>query len=175
MLFKHRMNHLTWMILRVRIKPNKKGVLKMLTTYKAVAKSLQDGLQVETKSRTFKIIQDEPKSFGGTDIGMSPVETLLCALGACQAIVANAFAKAHGINLEGFRVELEGDIDLDGFRGKKGIRPGFQSIRYKMHFKTNDSADKIEKFAEFIERTCPVGDSLENGVKLVNAGVIIED
>lgn len=147
----------------------------MLTTYKAIAKKLPEGLQVETQSRTFKIIQDEPKSLGGTDFGMSPVETLLCALGACQAIVASAFAKIHQINLEGFHVEIEGDIDLDGFRGKKGIRPGFQAIRYKMHFKTNDSLEKITRFAEFIERTCPVGDSLENGVKLINAGVVIED
>lgn len=147
----------------------------MLTTYKAVAKKLPEGLKVETKSRGFTIIQDEPKSLGGTDIGMSPVETLLCALGACQAIVASAFAKLHNINLDGFHVELEGDIDLDGFRGKKGIRPGFQEIRYKMHFKTNNSAEKIEKFVDFIERTCPVGDSIENGVKLINTGFVIED
>lgn len=146
----------------------------MLTTYKAVAKKLPEGLQVETKSRTFKIIQDEPKEIGGTDIGMSPVETLLCALGACQVIVASAFAKAHGVNLDGFHIELEGDLDLDGFKGKKGIRPGFQTIRYKMYFNTTDSMNKIEKFAAFIERTCPVGDTLANGVKLVNAGIVIE-
>lgn len=146
----------------------------MLTTYKAIAKAKQEGLQVETKSRTFTITQDEPKSVGGTDIGMSPVETLLCALGACQVIVAKAFAKAHHVSFEAFHVELEGDIDLDGFRGVKGVRPGFQSIRYKMVFKTNESQDKIEKFSEFIEKTCPVGDTLVNGVKLVNAGVIRE-
>lgn len=146
----------------------------MLTTYKAIAEKSPEGLKVETSSRTFKIIQDEPKDLGGTDLGMSPVETLLCALGACQAIVASAFAKFNGINLQGFHVEIEGDIDLDGFRGKKGVRPGFQEIRYKMHFKTNDSYDKIEKFAEFIEKTCPVGDTIENGVKLVKAGIIIE-
>ncbi len=147
----------------------------MLTTYKAIAIKAPEGLKVETQSRTFKIIQDEPKELGGTDLGMSPVETLLCALGACQAIVASAFAQLHQINLEGFHVEIEGDIDLDGFRGKKDVRPGFQAIRYKMHFKTNDSIEKVEKFAEFIERTCPVGDSLENGVKLINAGIIVSN
>lgn len=146
----------------------------MLTTYKAVAKKLPEGLKVETSSRNFIIIQDEPESLGGTDLGMSPVETLLCALGACQAIVASAFAKFKGVNLEGFHVEIEGDIDLDGFRGKKEVRPGFQEIRYKMHFKTSDSLDKIEEFAKFIEYTCPVGDSLEHGVRLVNTGVVID-
>lgn len=146
----------------------------MLTTYKATAEKTGEGLKVLTKSRSFSIIQDEPKSLGGTDLGMSPVETLLSALGACQAIVASAFAKFHNVDLQDFRVEIEGDIDLDGFRGKKGIRPGFQEIRYKMYFKTSDPLEKIEKFVEFIENTCPVGDSIENGVKLVNAGVVIE-
>lgn len=145
----------------------------MLTTYKAVAEKSTEGLKVSTSSRGFTIIQDEPKSLGGTDLGMSPVETLLCALGACQAIVASAFAKFKGIKLDGFHVEIEGDIDLDGFRGKPGIRPGFQEIRYKMHFKTTDSRAKIEEFAKFIEMTCPVGDSIENGVKLVSSGVVI--
>ncbi len=146
----------------------------MLTTYKAVAKKLPGGLQVETKARTFKIIQDEPKAMGGTDEGMSPVETLLCALGACQVIVGYAYAKFQGVSFEDFHVELEGDIDLDGFKGVKGVRPGFQTIRYNMVFKTNESQEKMEKFAEFIENTCPVGDSLVNGVKLVKAGVIRE-
>ena len=146
----------------------------MLTTFKAKATKLPNGMQVETQSRNFKFLIDEPKSLGGTDIAMNPVEALLCALGGCQAIVAAAFARAHKVTFEDFYVEIEGDIDLDGFMGKADVRPGFQEIRYTMHFKTEEPREKMEKFVEFIERTCPVGDSLENGVKLVNVGLVIE-
>jgi len=146
----------------------------MLTTFKAKATKLPDGMQVETQSRNFKILIDEPKTLGGTDVAMSPVEALLCALASCQAIVAAAFAKAHKVSFEDFHVEVEGDIDLDGFMGKADVRVGFQEIRYTMHFKTDEPREKMEKFVEFIERTCPVGDSLEHKVKLVNAGLILE-
>ncbi len=146
----------------------------MLTTYKAKATKLPDGLRVETESRSFKIYIDEPKSLGGTDQYMSPVEVVLCALGGCQAIVAAAFAKARGVTFESFHVEVEGDIDLDGFMGKSDVRTGYQEIRYKMHFKTTESQKKMEAFAAFIERTCPVGDTIANEVRLVNAGVVIE-
>jgi uncharacterized OsmC-like protein len=95
-------------------------------------------------------------------------------LASCQAIVAAAFAKAHKVSFEDFHVEVEGDIDLDGFMGKADVRVGFQEIRYTMHFKTDEPREKMEKFVEFIERTCPVGDSLEHKVKLVNAGLILE-
>ncbi len=146
----------------------------MLTTYKAKATKLPEGLQVETESRNFKIIIDEPKSLGGMNKAMSPVEVFLCALGGCQAIVASAFAASHNVTFEDFYVEVEGDIDLDGFLGKADVRTGFQEVRYTMHFKTNEPREKMEKFVEFIERTCPVGDSIENEVRLVNAGLILE-
>ncbi|WP_313154169.1 OsmC family protein [Lacrimispora sp.] len=146
----------------------------MLTTFKATAKALPEGLQVETNSRGFKILFDEPEDLGGTDTAMNPVEALLCALGACQSIVVKAFAAAHDITFEEFHVELEGDLDPDGFMGLADVRNGFQEIRFVMHFKTNEPKEKIEEFAKFIENTCPVGDCLSNGVKLVLSGVAID-
>jgi len=144
----------------------------MLTTFSANAKKLKDGLQVETNSRNFKILLDEPEELGGTDAGMNPVEALLCALGACQTIVASAFAQSQDFSFEEFHVEIEGDLDPDGFMGLADVRNGFQEIRYKMHFKTDEPQEKAEAFAKFIETRCPVGDCLENGVKLVSSGVI---
>ncbi|WP_217587463.1 OsmC family protein [Lentibacillus saliphilus] len=144
----------------------------MLTTFKAVTKKLPEGLQVECNSRGFKILADEPKELGGTDKAMNPVEIVLCALGACQSIVASAFAQAHNFSYEEFHVELEGDLDPDGFMGLADVRTGFQEIRFTMHFKTDESQEKAEAFAEFIEKTCPVGDCLANGVKLVQSGVV---
>ena len=127
----------------------------MLTTFKANAKKLPDGMQVETSCRNFKILLDEPPELGGTDKGMNPVEAVLCALGACQSIVAAFFAASQGITLDGFSVELEGDLDPDGFMGKAPVRNGFSEIRFKMHFKTNAPQEKVEAFADFIEKTCP--------------------
>ena len=146
----------------------------MLTTFKATAKKLPEGLQVETNSRGFKIIMDEPKELGGTNAAMNPVEALLCALGACQTIVASAFAPAHKFTFEEFHVELEGDLDPDGFMGLSDVRKGYQEIRFVMYFKTNEPKEKVEQFVRFIEKTCPVGDCLANGVKLVLAGIMID-
>lgn len=146
----------------------------MLTTFKASAKALPDGLQVEANSRGFKIRFDEPEELGGTDTGLNPVEALLCTLGACQSIVVKAFASAQNITFEEFHVELEGDLDPDGFMGLADVRNGFQEIRFVMHFKTDEPKKKMEEFAKFVENTCPVGDCLANGVKLVLSGVAID-
>ncbi|GAP12319.1 predicted redox protein, regulator of disulfide bond formation [Longilinea arvoryzae] len=145
-----------------------------ITTFKATSR-LTSGLAVENEVRGFKITLDEPKELGGTNTGMNPVEALLCALGSCQSIVAVAFAKAKHIDLQDFWVELEGDLDPDGFlKGKPGVRNGFQEIRFNMHIVTSSSPEAVAEFQKFIQSRCPVGDSVMNGVKFVPGAIIIE-
>lgn len=145
-----------------------------VATFKATSK-LVSGLAVDTTVRNFTIRMDEPPSLGGNDTGMNPVEGVLAALGSCQVIVAAAFAKANGINLQDFWVELEGDLDTDGFlKGAPGIRPGYNEVRFTMHIKTDSPAEKVEAFQKFIESRCPVGDTLSLGTKLVASKIVID-
>jgi uncharacterized OsmC-like protein len=146
----------------------------MLTTFKAVAKKTETGLQVETSSRGFHITIDEPEELGGTNTGMNPVETLLCAFGACQSIVCAAFAESQDFKYDEFWIELEGDLDPDGFMGLADCRNGFQEIRFSHHFKTEEPQEKMEAFSDFIEAHCPIGDNLANGVKLVRTASVKE-
>lgn len=144
-----------------------------LETFTASA-HLQKGMVVKARSRNFEITIDEPKSLGGTDTAMNPVEVVLCALGACQSIVARAYARKFNIELEQFWVELEGDLDTDGFMNKSDVRRGYSEIRYNIHVKSNASYEQVEQFVQFIERTCPVGDTISAPVRLVLNGIILE-
>ncbi|MEF2247455.1 MULTISPECIES: OsmC family protein [unclassified Paenibacillus] len=134
-------------------------------TFKATA-HLQEGVRVVTKARQFELIIDEPKSLGGTDTGMNPVEVLLASLGACQSIVARVYAPKFGVNLEDFQVDVEGDLDLDGFFNRSEVRPGYSDIRYVFRIKTDSPQDKVEEFVAFLESKCPVGDTIANAVNL---------
>ncbi|MBW7473854.1 OsmC family protein [Paenibacillus oenotherae] len=144
-----------------------------ITTFKATA-HLQEGVAVKVRSRHFETIIDEPKSLGGTDTGPNPVEALLGALGACQSIVARVYADRFNIRLDDFRVEVEGDLDLDGFFKKSDVRPGYSDIRYTFHIKTDAPKERVEEFIAFLEQTCPVGDTIENKVNLQLTGIVIE-
>ena len=76
---------------------------------------LKGGLSVENRAGKFTVLMDEPETLRGTDTGMNPVEMLLCCLGACQCIVARLFARTRKIEFQDLRIELEGDLDTDGF------------------------------------------------------------
>ncbi len=92
---------------------------------------------------------------------------LLCALGGCMSIVASSFAPKFNVDLKGFSVELEGDIDPDGFTGKNpNVRKGFSEIRYKMHIVSDSPKENIDRLYKFIETHCPVKDTLA-GVPVV--------
>jgi len=145
-----------------------------ISTFKATSR-LIEGLQVENKVRQFTLRMDEPQSLGGTDTGMNPVEAQLAALGSCLTIVSAAFAKAHKIDLQDIRFEIEGDLDPDGFlKGVEGVRMGFQEIRFTPHIKTSSSPEDVEKFMAFVKSRCPVSDVYTNGTKVVSMTPIFE-
>lgn len=146
----------------------------MIHTFKTTTSTNNEGLQVEAKSRHFRILMDEPKNMGGTNEGMTPMEVMLSSLGACQAIVTKIYAKAKGLKIDDVRIDIEGDIDMDGFMHKTDVRPGFQEIRYTVHFTSAESKEKLEAFADFVENTCPVSDSLIHPVKLKRQAVVID-
>lgn len=128
---------------------------------------LQQGLQVEVTSGKHKFILDEPPQLGGTDKGMNPVEALLGSMGACMCIVAKSFAKMHKIDLQDLKIELEGDLDPDGFMGKnKEAKIGFSKIRIKINIKSKSSEEDIASFVKFVERSCPVCDTVINSPEI---------
>ena len=146
----------------------------MLQTMTATVRSLE-GLQVEAEARGFKFTMDEPEDLVGTNTGMNPVEALLCALGACQVIVIKAFADARRFNVKNVRVELEGDLDPDGFLGKNpDVRNGFSEIRFTFYLETDENEERTRKFIDFVEKKCPVGDIIANGVPMIRSGIVTE-
>ena len=146
-----------------------------VVTFKTVSRKLPSGLAVESEARGFKIIMDEPQQLGGTDTGMNPVEVLLSALGGCQCVVGAAFASAQHIDLQDIWVEVEGDLDPDGFlKGAAGVRNGFQEIRMTLHLKSDSPVEKLKEFAEFIASRCPVEDNLFNKTRVVTQPIVIE-
>jgi len=128
--------------------------------------TLKDGLTVEAETRGHKITLDEPKEMGGTDKGMNPVELTLSALGGCLSICASMFAESFDVELNNFSVELEGDLDLRGFKGVDEVDPGFQEVRFIINIDSDSPEENIKQLVEAIENRCPVSDSLKRNIDI---------
>lgn len=123
--------------------------------------ALQAGFHSQARMRGHQVDIDEPKGIGGTDLGPSPVELVLAALGSCQEITYRAFATALGIPLDGVAVSVEGDIDFRGFFAiDDSIRPGFGALRVSVTLTTSASQAEVDRLVAAVNRHCPVLDML---------------
>lgn len=138
------------------------------TKFKATSKWLGKGIACEGTSRNFKVLIDEPKELGGTDTAMNPIELLLNSLASCMTICAVAFSRQCGVKVTNCSVDIEGDLDPDGFLGlNPDVRMGYQEIRYKINIDSPSPQENIQKLIELIEKRCPVSDTLQ-GVKVIS-------
>ncbi len=132
-----------------------------------VTSTLEEGFKVVTKARKHVIIQDLPEFAGGKDAGPLPPELLLASLAGCIGIVARFHSGKFGIEIKGMEIEVEGDYDPRGFAGQD-VKPGFQEIRVKVTVDAPDASEEdLKKLMEFVEKHCPIEDTLVDTTKIV--------
>ena len=120
-----------------------------------------------THTREFTLQGDEPEQILGERSGPNAVELLLGALGSCLSVGYAANAAAMGIELDGLRFEMEGDVDLRGFLGiSEDVRPGYESITCAVHLDTEASEGELEELCKHVEATSPLVDAITNEVPL---------
>src|SRR5690625_5183186 len=139
-----------------------------IVTFKSDVKWEKEGVLSTAHINNHKVIIDEPPSLGGTDKGPNPVEYLLAALGGCINVLVVAFADQFEVKVEDVQVELEGDLDPDGFLGKNpNVRPGFEEIRYEIILDSPSPQENIDALIAHVEKVCPVKDTL-TGTSVIN-------
>ncbi|OEF97412.1 OsmC family protein [Desulfuribacillus alkaliarsenatis] len=123
-------------------------------------------LLIEAKMGEFIQKIDEPEYMCGTNLGPSPLDIQMAALGSCQEIMYVAFAAVMGIQLDEVKVKVDGEIDLRGMFGMDGVSAGFQKIHYVTTIKSPESKEKLDQLVKAVEANCPVMDSLKRPVEV---------
>ncbi|HLC30954.1 MAG TPA: OsmC family protein [Dehalococcoidia bacterium] len=125
--------------------------------------SLGGGRNDTSRSEPFKIVGDHPQELLGTNRGPTSVELLLAALGHCLASGWATYGAPMGIPIERLRVEVEGDIDLQGMLALPepgAVPPGFQEIRATYYVKSPAEREQLEQLAKVSEDLSPTRHSL---------------
>lgn len=119
------------------------------------------------RGKTFHLPGDHPEGLLGHNTGPSAAETLIAATGACVAGGWATFGAASNIQIDSLRIDLAGDIDLQGFMGlDEKVRPGLKKIRGKIFVKSPASDAQLRELKQTAEKMSPVVDSLRVPVEL---------
>lgn len=142
------------------------------TVWKASTK-WKGAFRVETCSREFSLIADEPEMLCGTNTACNPVEMVLQAYGACLTIGYAMNAAVRGIKIDDISIDLEGEIDLPGFLGLEAPEklhmdklPGFKTITAKVKIISDAGKDKLQELHNHVVSTSPVGVTLSRPVRI---------
>ena len=136
------------------------------STYRVTAES-QNQTCVKVKARTFEIIIDEPESLGGTNLGANPVEYLLASLTGCLNVVGHMIAREMGFKIEELKISAKGSLNPAKLLGKPSEdRAGFLSISVEMKTKTTADQDTLDKWAQAVEKRCPISDNVSNATQV---------
>ena len=123
---------------------------------KAIVRLGQDGYTTEIRSGNHVYYADEPVEEGGKDLGPTPTQMTMGALGACIAITMRLYAQRKGWDLQGIEV----DLDFERFSGTdyalyEGDEHYVHEIRKGIKIEGDLTEEQRERLLE-IGGKCPV-------------------
>lgn len=103
-----------------------------------------------------ELVMDEPASRHGTDLGPTPLDTLVASLAGCTNVLVNKIADENGIDVRDFSLELSSDLDVRGILGIEEIAHPLTRIDLRLRFSTGAGEDKIDILKDQLKRRCAV-------------------
>ena len=126
---------------------------------------LMDVFVLPSRDEPFVFDAGEPPVLLGNNEGANPVEYALKALASCLTTSMVFHATARGIELEGVRARLEGDLDMQGFLDlNENVRNGYEGIRVTFEIDGDFTDEQKEELCQLAQSRSPVFDIISNPV-----------
>ena len=143
---------------RKRVKPG-----KVLVASRMNAKFTQD---VYTSDH--RVVVDEPLSYEGENLGMTPYQHLMAGLGACTSMTVKMYAERKGIQLDGISIELSHEkVNAEAPDKSEAPSGKIDVIQKKISIEGNMSPQQKQRLHEIAEK-CPVNKTLQSEVKIIS-------
>jgi uncharacterized OsmC-like protein len=110
----------------------------------------------EVRVRGHAFVIDEPPYRHGTDVGPTPLETMLGALVGCTNVIARRIAHERGIALRIRKIACEGMLDHRGIDAEADVPVPFGTIHLAVEAETDADAEAFAALRRSLDARCPM-------------------
>ena len=110
----------------------------------------------EVKVRGHSLVVDEPPYRHGTDVGPTPLETMLAALMSCTHVIAARIAHERGVSMTFKSLTCTGYLDHRGIDKEADVPVPFPRIDLAVKASTDMDEAALEDFMTELEARCPM-------------------
>ncbi len=119
--------------------------------------------------RDVATIIDEPVARGGTNLGLTPTETLLSALVGCTNVITQRIAHRDGVKIGTMTIDATAKFDRRGAAMEEEVEVPFTSIALTITLATDATPAQMAVIQTDLGRYCPIAKVLRN------AGTVIDE
>ena len=129
----------------------------------------RDRYRAQVRARGHVLVLDEPLAVGGTDLGATPYEALLAALGGCTVMTLRMYADRKRWPLERVVVRLRtANAHETDCENCESSDVGPQQVEREIELEGALDDEQRRRLLQIADR-CPVKQTLERGFRVVPA------
>lgn len=113
--------------------------------------------------RDVETVIDEPKERGGTNLGLTPTETLIASLIGCTNVITSRIAEREGIHIERMDVSAEAQFDRRGVMLQEELDAPFPEVTLDITVVTDADEAAFEAVKRDLPKYCPVSRVIRGG------------
>ena len=125
-------------------------------------------------TRDVESVIDEPTIRGGTNLGLTPTETLMASLIGCTNVITHRIADQLGVKIKKLDVNVNSKFNKDGVSLLKEIEVPFPILEMNIKIASNASEIQLETIKKQLKMFCPISKVISNsGTKIIDKWEVI--
>ena len=131
--------------------------------------STKSHARTDILARDVESVIDEPSARGGTNLGLTPTETLMASLIGCTNVITHRIADKLNVKIKKMDIDVNSSFNKDGVSLLKEIEVPFPSLKMNIKIDCDASQDQLETIKQQLKMFCPISKVISNsGTKIID-------
>jgi uncharacterized OsmC-like protein len=124
--------------------------------------------RADVSVRDLENVIDEPTERGGTNLGMTPTETMVAALIGCTNVITHKIVHSYDMKIDAMDIDVEAQFDRRGVTLQDEVQVPFPSMTLNINIKSPNDASEFDKVKEDLQKFCPIAKVIrESGTEII--------